>query len=182
MKKLLAFIMIFAIALTCCACSDSSNKSSTSSNEISKGPSTYVMSAEETILAEILVSGARILREPLSTTVKNVWTYKLATLCYYTFEIESMNGYGNKITSYYGGCAWTGALDAAALEKLDEEITYKCNDFLLTNQNSDKSEIGRLSIEPSAFKKDNIEAMQNGTPVDPDCIPVMQEYFVKNYK
>ena len=173
MKKLLAFIMVFAIALTCCACS-------ASSNEISKGSSTYVMNTEETILSEILVSGAQILREPLSTNVKNVWVYQLGTLYYYTFEIESMNGYGNMTTSYYGGCSYTGALDYEALEKIDTEITLKRNGMLY-NKNSNEAEIGLLSIEPLAFSKNNIKAMQNGTQISSECIPVMQEYFIKNY-
>ena len=160
MKKILSILLIMMIVFTCSACSSSSTNQT--DNDNNEENITYTLNSEEEALAKLLIICSKTLKDPLSTKIKNVWTYKSPSLYYYTFEIDSKNGYGNMVTEYHGGMIIGSSITEEILNDIDEEI-------FLTGQ----------SLK---FSKDHLGALQNGTQLSSQCVSAMQDYFIKNYK
>ena len=159
MKKILSILLIIMMVFTCSACSVSStNQADTNDNEDS---TTYTLNNEEETLAKLLIICSQTLKDPLSTKIKNVWTYKSTSVYYYTFEIESKNGYGNMVTEYHGGMIIGTSITEEVLNDIDREIS--------------------LTGQSLKFSKDHLAALQNGTQLSSQTVSAMQDYFIKNY-
>lgn len=118
--------------------------------------------------AEILIAGAHLFANPLSVNVKNVWYYNIASLYYFTYELEVKNSAGIVETVYYGNRNSFFGIDEDSLE-----LPKKC--ILLAQANG---MLGKTT-DNDYFAEDQIEAMQKGELLDSEAI---QDYFIKNYK
>ena len=118
--------------------------------------------------AEILIAGAHLFANPLSVNVKNVWYYNIASLYYFTYELEVKNSAGIVETVYYG--------NRKSFFGIDEDSLELPKKFILLAQASGM--LGKTT-DNDYFAEDQIEAMQKGELLDSEAI---QDYFIKNYK
>lgn len=118
--------------------------------------------------AKLLIAGAHLFVNPLSVKVKNVWYYNIASLYYFTYELEVKNSAGIVETVYYGNRLSFFGIDDDSLELPKKFISLA----------QAKGMLGE-STDNDYFAEDQIEAMQKGELLDGEAI---QDYFIKNYK
>lgn len=165
-KRIVVIFTLLCLLLTFTSCGevdyeeDAHVREDVSTSADSETSDTYVMNDEEEALAKLLVIASQAFKYPTSLKIKNVWIWQGESTYWYTFELESKNDYGNMVSDYYGGMSPSGDLSDSTLQKIDDNL----------------SSIG----ETFYFRKDSLSAKENGSAINPKCIPVMQDYYLKN--
>lgn len=178
MKKLLSLVLAALMLLSFAACSGNGGQTANGTQEPTEAPTpeptpeVHQITDEEIFAARVLIKGAHMFNEPLSVKVKNVWIYHpYSTLDAFklTYEIEVKNSAGIMESVYYGSKYTIDDLSEESLKKVTADIG---SSIALTI-------LGSSLGDSYYFKKNEIEAMQNGVLLDTALI---QEYFLKNYK
>lgn len=175
MKKTIVLLLALVMLLAFSSCEESSSTQKNDNGTLNVTDSDmgndtlekHEITDEELFAAKLLIAGAKLFNDPITTKVNNVWLYKIesnvANYYNYTFELEAKNSIGVVETKYYGNALSFSSLSEEELKKAKDKI----NNYIA------------YDLPQSYFEENEIEGMQKGEKLDADNV---YDYFIKNYK